>query len=113
MMTQVPGTRGMRPDESSASRALVEHGLDNMCARIRALPLCHVNITAIKMQAMAIGNQPPSANLTRDERKNGSSKHSRTAVTLHPTQGGRCQTRTTTSPKAIDVIPIVPVTAKP
>jgi hypothetical protein len=63
--------------------------------------------------AMAIGNQPPFANLSRDEKKNGSSKQSRMAVTLPPTQGGWRQTRTTTSPKAIDVITMVAVTAKP
>jgi hypothetical protein len=91
----------------------MEHGVDNICVRIRALPLCHVNISAIRALAMAIGNQPPFANLSRDERKNGSSKHSRTAVTLPPTQGGWRQTRTTTSPKAIDVITMVAVTAKP
>src|ERR1700739_723801 len=93
MMTHVPGTRGMRPEESSASSAFVEHGVDNICARIRALPLCHVNISAIRALAMAIGNQPPSTNLTRDERKNGSSKQSRMAVTTPPTQVERRQTR--------------------
>jgi hypothetical protein len=35
------------------------------------------------------------------------------AVTLNPTQVGWRQTRTTTSPKAIDVITMVAVTAKP
>src|SRR5271166_1058062 len=112
-MTKVPGTCGLRPDESSASSACVEHGVDNICTRIRALPLCHVNITAISPLAMAIGNQPPSTNLTSDERKNGSSKLSRMAVTHPPTQGGWRQTRTTTTPKAIDVINMVAVTAKP
>src|SRR5689334_13527048 len=103
----------MRPEESSASSACVEQAVDNIWARIRALPLCHVNITAISAVAMAIGNQPPSANLTSDERKKGSSKLSKMAVTHPPTQGGWRQTRTTTTPKAIDVISMVAVTAKP
>src|ERR1700676_5160137 len=103
-MTKVPGTCGLRPDESSASSACVEHGVDNICARIRAFPLCHVNINAISAVAVCIGNQPPSANLTSEERKNGSSKLTRMAVTPPPTQGGWPQTRTTTSPKAIDII---------
>src|ERR1700752_4046070 len=86
-MTHVPGTRGMRPAESSASSALVEHGVDTICAGLGALPLCHVNISAIRTLAMAIENQPPSTNLTRDERKNGSSKQSRMAVTTPPNPG--------------------------
>jgi hypothetical protein len=75
--------------------------------------LCHVNINAIIAEAIAIGNQPPFANLSRDERKNGSSKQSRMAVPPPSTQGGWCQTLTTTSPKAIEVITMVAVTAKP
>src|SRR6516165_10208579 len=112
-MTHVPGTRGRRLEESSVSSACLEHGVDSICARIRALPLCQVNIRAIRALAMAIGNQPPFANLSSEEKKNGSSKPSRMAVTLAPAQGGWRQTLTTTSPKAIDVITMVAVTAKP
>src|SRR5258707_194381 len=93
MMTHVPGTRGTRPEQSSASSSCAEHRVDSIRARIRALPLCQVNIIAIRALAMRIGNQPPSTNLARDDRKNGTSKLSRMAVTPRHTQAGPCEKR--------------------
>src|SRR5258707_10584952 len=105
------------PGEHDQSQVLPQVPVPNrewIAFELGSVPFLYAASTSSPLElAMRIGNQPPSTNLTRDERKNGSSKLSRIAVIPSPTQAGRRQTRTTASPKAIDVISMVPVTAKP